>query len=376
MRFRRNLSGLAGLVALAALTGCGVQGNPQPPSLELPRPVNDLKATRKGDRVRLTWTAPRETTDKVRIKEAGKTRVCRSSALPAAMECSEVVPPPAEQAATSSAASYTDTLPHELLGQSPAGFTVYTVEVMNPGGRSAGPSNAVKVPMAATLPPPEKIFSQVTAEGPVLSWVVPADQQGMSLLLPEATKAQSPVSYSYRLYRRDKERPTAAAVIVPIENAFASPRLAQPNLNVRDAGTEWEKTYVYWVTTVTRSSAGGKSVEVEGEDSPPVEVFVHDVFPPAAPTAVEAVASSGGGQSFIDLTWTPNNEADLTGYNVYRREAAGQPQKINAELVKTPAFRDANVTAGHTYLYTVSAVDLRGNESGRSEETSESVPQP
>jgi fibronectin type 3 domain-containing protein len=43
-------------------------------------------------------------------------------------------------------------------------------------------------------------------------------------------------------------------------------------------------------------------------------------------------------------------------------------------LVKTPAFRDMNVVAGKTYFYSVSAVDQRGNESGRSEETSEGAP--
>jgi fibronectin type 3 domain-containing protein len=43
-------------------------------------------------------------------------------------------------------------------------------------------------------------------------------------------------------------------------------------------------------------------------------------------------------------------------------------------LVKTPAFRDMKVVAGKTYFYSVSAADQRGNESARSEETSESVP--
>ncbi|HEV2021366.1 MAG TPA: fibronectin type III domain-containing protein [Terriglobales bacterium] len=376
MQFTRYFSALLTVAALALLTGCGAQGNPQPPSLELPKPVADLRAARKGDRVLLNWTAPRETTDKLRIKEAGTARVCRATAPPAAMECSPVAEVPAGQAPAAGAANFTDTLPRELQEQNPTGFAVYTVEAVNARGRSAGLSNQVRVPLTPTLPPPGQLFSQVTAEGPVLSWVVPADKQGESLLLPEAMKARSPVAYSYRLYRRDKERPTAAAVIVPIENAFASPRLAQPNLNVRDTGTEWEKTYLYWVTTVTRSTAEGQSVEVEGEDSPPAEVSVHDVFPPAAPTAVQAVASSGGGQNFIDLTWTLNGEADLAGYNVYRREGDAQPQKINAELVKTPAFRDPNVTAGHTYFYSVSAVDLRNNESGRSEEESETVPQP
>jgi fibronectin type 3 domain-containing protein len=89
---------------------------------------------------------------------------------------------------------------------------------------------------------------------------------------------------------------------------------------------------------------------------------------------LQAVFSGVGQQPFIDLTWAPNTDADLAGYNVYRREEGGQPVKINTELVKTPAFRDTNVQSDQTYFYSVSAVDLRGNESRRSEETSESVP--
>jgi len=47
---------------------------------------------------------------------------------------------------------------------------------------------------------------------------------------------------------------------------------------------------------------------------------------------------------------------------------------MNAELVKTPAYRDVQVAAGKKYFYAVSAVDVRGNESAQSEEASESVP--
>jgi fibronectin type 3 domain-containing protein len=74
------------------------------------------------------------------------------------------------------------------------------------------------------------------------------------------------------------------------------------------------------------------------------------------------------------LTWAPNTEADLAGYNVYRRPAGQPPVKINTELVKAPAYRDREVTAGHQYFYAVTAVDLRGNESPRSPEASEGVP--
>jgi len=67
-------------------------------------------------------------------------------------------------------------------------------------------------------------------------------------------------------------------------------------------------------------------------------------------------------------------DADLGGYEVYRREEGTAAVKLNSEAVKTPAFRDLQVKAGKTYFYSVSAVDLRGNESARSEEASERVP--
>jgi fibronectin type 3 domain-containing protein len=47
---------------------------------------------------------------------------------------------------------------------------------------------------------------------------------------------------------------------------------------------------------------------------------------------------------------------------------------VNSELVKAPSYRDSDVASGKTYTYSVSAVDLRGNESHRSEEASEPVP--
>jgi len=77
---------------------------------------------------------------------------------------------------------------------------------------------------------------------------------------------------------------------------------------------------------------------------------------------------------FIDLIWAPDTESDLAGYNVYRHEQDSQPVKLNLEAVKAPTFRDTEVAAGHQYSYSVSAVDVRGNESPRSEEASESVP--
>ena len=97
-------------------------------------------------------------------------------------------------------------------------------------------------------------------------------------------------------------------------------------------------------------------------------------FPPAVPTGLQAVFLRVGQSPFVDLIWSPDTEADLAGYNVYRREENGEPAKLTSEPVKAPASRDRNEQSGKQYFYSVSAVDVRGNESARSEEASERVP--
>jgi fibronectin type 3 domain-containing protein len=74
------------------------------------------------------------------------------------------------------------------------------------------------------------------------------------------------------------------------------------------------------------------------------------------------------------LIWAPDTDADLAGYNIYRREEGAESRRVNGEPVKASAFRDSNVASGHTYFYSVSAVDARGNESAPSDEQSEKVP--
>src|SRR5262245_4864684 len=62
----------------AVLCSCGSPGVPVPPSLELPKPVTDLRAVRKGNNVLLIWTAPTLTTDRHNIRHLGDTVICRS----------------------------------------------------------------------------------------------------------------------------------------------------------------------------------------------------------------------------------------------------------------------------------------------------------
>ena len=337
-----------------------------PPSLELPKAPTDLRATRKGDKVTLTWTIPARTTDRQRVRYLGRTRICRSAGAALAncdVPVGEVAPPPDfaetnKSSAKKLTASFTDTLSFDIEMRNAFGSATYAVEVLNRDGRGTGMSNQVHVPLAPALPAPKDFRAQLTAQGVVLTWTS----------VPLSIPFPNPVRRSYRVYRRAEG--SQQKILVGGQEAGSG--LSQ---SVTDQTFEWEKTYYYHADTLTVITQAGKpDVSIEGDDTPEVKVFTHDVFPPAVPAGLQAVFSGPGQQAFVDLIWTPVSAADLDGYNVYRREEGGTAVKVNTELVKLPAFRDLQVVAGKIYFYSVSAVDLRGNESARSEEAAESVP--
>jgi hypothetical protein len=362
---RSTPNDLLALGALLMFTACATIGPPQPPSLELPKPPSDLRAMRKGDHVTLTWTDPNLTTERQRIRHLGATRICRGL-LPQLMDCGtpvgEAAPPPSPVTTRSSdqkiLGSYVDLLPARIESDNPSAFITYAVEVLNVDGRGEGLSNQVHVSLARTLPPPQDFAARVTGQGVVLTWTNNSPAPSLT----------SPVRYVYRLYRRQEESPQQIL-------AGQIPAGSEPRLTITDSSTEWEKTYEYRAETVTVIAQQNKpEVQVEGEDTPEIKVFAHDIFPPAIPSGLQAVSSGQGQKIFVDLVWAPVTDVDLDGYNVYRHEEGEAGVRLNAEPVKTPAYRDANVASGKRYFYSVSAVDVRGNESERSEEASEKVP--
>lgn len=353
---------LAGrLVVLAAplfFAGCATVGPPRPPSLDLPKPPTDLRALRKGDRVTLTWTVPTLTTDRQTARNLGPTRICRG--LGPLKQCdTPIAKTPSRLSSAKSGQkitdSYTDTLASDMQND-PAASVTYAVEVTNTDGRSAGLSNQVRVSLARTLPPPNDFQARVTSRGVVLSW---------KSEIPPGSE-QPGVHYEVRVYRRslDAERQTVVG---------EAPAGGEQTLT--DTTFEWEKTYEYRAATLTVVEQANKPpITIEGDDTPAVKVFADDIFPPAVPSGLQAVFSGPGQKPFIDLVWAPVTDIDLAGYNVYRSEDGTAPVKLNPEPLKTPAYRDSDVVSGKQYVYSVTSVDVRGNESARSEPAREAVP--
>jgi fibronectin type 3 domain-containing protein len=74
------------------------------------------------------------------------------------------------------------------------------------------------------------------------------------------------------------------------------------------------------------------------------------------------------GDEEVTLDWDDNTEADLAGYNIYRRDyfSTGPYTQLNTYLVTVSAYTDTSVEEDRLYHYWVTAVDTNGNESAYS----------
>jgi hypothetical protein len=219
------------LLCTGLLTACGSPGVPQAPSLLVARPVNDLKATRKGNKVFLTWTAPTRTTDghNLRHVHRGETQIC-GNPVSAMTQCgTPVAKVQASDHVTNQpqAMRFINELPESIQSMYANADLFYAVRVMNSYGRSAGLSNQVSVPAAPAIPPPEDFRAQLVPEGVRLSW--------KSGNLPGNT---SGLRFAVRIYRREQGK---GADLIAGETEFSAGLLQ----TLTDRNLEWEKTYSY-----------------------------------------------------------------------------------------------------------------------------------
>jgi hypothetical protein len=291
------------------------------------------------------------TTDHLLVKARGVTEICRSEQAVMTVCGMPVGKIPSVVSEVAKSQVWVDPLPSAILKNDATVQITYTVSAQNSNERSAGLSNQVQVPAIQTPAAPSGLQAKATSDGLELSWAAASEPS-----------SNPTTHYFYRIFRREDGK-TAATVAGELPLSDSAPNFVDHNF-------EWEKTYDYRITVVTVLP----QTQIEGDDSAEVKIFAHDVFPPAIPSGLQAVFSEGSPQPFIDLVWSPDVEADLDGYNIYRAEGDAAAARIDTQLLKTPAFRDNGILPGKNYSYAVSAVDVRGNESERSAVATESVP--
>jgi hypothetical protein len=348
------------LCTAGILVGCGSVAAPEPPSLNLPLPVLNLSASRIGSSVRLAWTMPTRTTDKVPLRHPVTAQVCRAVQDGPCAKIGSVSLAPGK------AGEYRDELPADL-AQGADRLLRYEVALVNHAGKSAGPSNAAYSAAGPSPPAVTGLTWQMRPDGVQLNWG-PIPEPGKSVLF-RIERLQLTTSVSDQRPRSPlaPSVPAAAQTLVVHGQDGADPGHAI------DSSALFNQRYRYVLARVATPPFPGKSVEVQSPPSEAIEVSTVDTFPPAVPQGLVAVADAASGA--IDLSWSPDSDNDLAAYRIYRRDThGGLPAQRIASLKVETSFRDTAVQPEHTYAYAVSAIDQSGNESQRSPEVEETLP--
>ena len=393
---RGHLHRLRCLPALAAalLAGCASPGQPRPPSLDLPEPVKDLTAERTGNEVHLHWTTPEKTTDRIAIKGPVTAQLCRIAAP------SSTCTPIDKLQTQSGPTQATDTLPQPLTTE-PATLLTYRVQILNTKGHAAGPSNEAFAASGIAPTPLANFHATATRDGAMLEWQsqpasavpaqvelerLPVDANGVVIQpTPKSAKSPKPSKTAPKSHQPKPTQPTPQKSLLPAPAKPTEVKLRTPAVPTDPGGTidhtaQMGETYSYTAQRVRTISLTGHTLEIRSAISSPATVVMRNTFAPHAPVGLEAIPSGATPtEHSIDLSWAPNSDPDLAGYNVYRQDidsngvAAGTATRLNQTPVAGPAYRDQTAVPGHRYAYRVTAVDTAGNESAPSADVQETA---
>lgn len=344
---------LALIAVLAAFySGCGVQAPPEPPRLEIPQTIRDLAATQIGSIVHVTFTLPELATDGESLNKPVTVNIYRT------------VTPPGQQPVSpdASAAPWVTLSPKQLTGFTHSGKVDYSLqfspqELRQDQGstfsfvvvalthgfrnhpRNSEPSNVARATLLDDTGPVKNLVVKASQDALLLTWDKPA----------ETLTGLPPTHVSgYHVYQSTTGKP----------GSYQLAGQADSN-QFEDRNFQFGHGYFFRVSAITKV---GKAT-AESMPSAAVSITPRDVFPPPAPTGLTAVNAAGA----VDLLWNASSGQDLAGYNVYRSTEGGPFRRVNQELVLTPIFHDPAVAPGHSYEYAVTALDLTGNESRKSE---------
>jgi hypothetical protein len=396
-RARRWLSAAATAPLIAFAAGCASPGPPQPPSLNLPAEVKDLTAERVGNMVHLRWTTPEMTTDRLQVKGAMTAEICRVTvtAVPPHPACIKITRLPVQSGPTHAE----EALPPNLTVEPPAPLA-YRVQIFNAHGHSAGLSPEAFTAAGAAPSSVAQLRGTPTPEGAMLEWQptntsaqveldrLPVGPNGVVIEPPER---KTPRKSSKSTSKKDSAsgskpapasppRPLQMTVTAPVEVKLRTPIQSPDPGGTIDHTAQMGETYRYTSQRVRTVSLGGHTLELRSAVSQPVTIAMRDTFPPHTPSSLEAVPGGAtAADRSIDLSWTPDTDADLAGYFVYRQEVdpkgvvTGTVTRLNTTPVVGPAYRDQTALAGHRYAYRVTAVDTAGNESAPSADVQETL---
>jgi hypothetical protein len=356
---------------MLAIVGCAAPGEPTTRHPVVPVPVADLSAHQSGNAFSLAFTLPSRSTDHEALAEHPGIEIYRAELPPGGIPVKQtawrlaytIPPEQVDQYLKGQHFEFRDPLTSQDFARVAGSSAAYKVRARAVRARASADSNIVTARIYPAPEAPRDVHIEVTEPALIVHWDAATPPPGAS-------------SLTYRIYRGVAE-PGEINISQDLSKAkFKSPlELEGSSLETEfpDVHFEFRTPYVYTVRAVAQYAADS----VESSDSAPILVSPRDVFPPATPTGLEIAVIPASQQipAYVELSWAINPEEDLAGYFVYRSDREGTPgERINAEILPSPTFRDISVKSGKRFYYRVSALDRAGNESPMSFSAAADVP--
>jgi hypothetical protein len=333
------------------LLGCAAEGPPQPPRLERPQPIHDLKVHQIGRTFEILLTLPTLASDGQRLTKPIEVDLFRAITppnrrpqAPATSGKPWVSLSRADLAryARGPRLAYPFTLSRaEFLRHMGSSFTFLAVSLTR-GFRhrpfASLPSNLAVAPILDVTEHVQNLAVKTTSKALVLKWGPPQQTLSGGLV---------PSRLTYRIYASSSGKPGSFHLLASIASD-----------QFEDRDFRFGKHYYFVVRTITTND----HVIAESDNSNLAEITPTNIFPPAAPRNLSGLYAAGS----IELVWQVSTKSNLAGYRVYRREDHRPFVLMNKALLLTPVFHDATVRLNHRYIYAVTAVDQSGNESAKS----------
>lgn len=343
---------------------CGKRRPPLPPVERVPQRTELLSGVQRGNRVILSWPAPRRNASDESVQSIRRVDIYRlaegvDDPLPLTEEefSSRATLVGSVSYEEIQAAKETLSYADELTLREPLRLR-YAVRYVNAANQRASFSNFLLIEPAASVsqPPVVDQSPEVTQNAVVLRWQAPAANVDNT----------TPVNLlGYNVYR------AAASQNQPAQTPL-NPRPITAS-SFADQSFTFGEEYVYVVRAVSLGTGGEP---VESLNSNAVTATPRDIFAPAVPTGVTAAASPAPLR--ISVFFAASVDRDVAGYNVYRSEDQNLPKeqwtKLNKTLVDRTTFQDDAVQSGKKYCYYVTATDAAGNVSQPSDVYCETAP--
>lgn len=164
----------------------------------------------------------------------------------------------------------------------------------------------------------------------------------------------APDFLGYRIYRSVADEDNSDNIFVPVNN-----EMLDTNFYIEKMGKNVRNPFVYVVTTID-------TLINESEYSNMAEVQLPDVTPPVAPFLKRSYEENQG----LAIEWMSNVDADLAGYNLYKKKSSDTTgfQKVNYATIprSLTVYIDKEAERGQVYEYYLEAIDANGLVSEKS----------